>query len=91
MKRSDKIQRMWGLFGRDCEHTCRECNHLKKYEQGRVFNKCECYGISSCESTDFPVSFFACGLFNKPYDGEPVYLQKFPRKKEIFEQEETLF
>ena len=69
-----KIYVMYKLFGQ-CDNKdarCIECNHLTSYTAGRKWYKCECYGTSSSEATDWRFSCHACGLFNQHYGGKPV-------------------
>lgn len=50
----------WGL-------TCKDCAHLKRYEyHGRVYYKCELYGQSHSEASDWRLSWIACGMNNMP-------------------------
>jgi len=65
-----KIDKMQALFGVTPGKKCRDCNHLK----GGVneYRKCECYGDSSSEATDWALRYDACGLWNKPYNGLPI-------------------
>lgn len=81
MKR--KIDRMHELFGTLPGQKCRDCYHLK----GGVneYRKCEVYGRSASEATDWALKYDACGLFNKPYDGDVpiVRLQRGDPKEEV--------
>lgn len=45
--------------------TCKQCCHLKKYGwRGKNYYKCEVYGISNSEATDWRLYYPACGAFN---------------------------
>lgn len=45
--------------------TCEQCCHLKKYGwRGKNYYKCEVYGISNSEATDWRLYYPACGAFN---------------------------
>lgn len=70
-----KIYKMHHIFGTCENHTCKECCHLKKITyRGKSHYKCEVYGNSQSESTDFRCSYTACGLFNQPWeDGVEIY------------------
>lgn len=75
-----KIDKMHRLFGRAWGEKCANCQHL----QGGVnqYRKCEVYGESASEATDWALKWDACGLFNKPYKGDVpiVNLNKGGRK-----------
>lgn len=63
-----KIERMRELFGSTSGEKCKTCCHL----QGGVneYRKCEVYGSSRSEATDWALSYEACGLWNKPFMGD---------------------
>lgn len=65
-----KIDWMHWRFGVTHGHKCVECDH---FSYGRyhdtILKKCEVYGRTHSEATDWKNSCLACGLFNKPYDG----------------------
>lgn len=65
-----KIDKMHYLFGISEGNKCKNCNNLEKRTWDKTYNKCSCYGISSCISTDWKISNVACGLFNKQYNGK---------------------
>ena len=84
-----KIGRMYDLFGH-CENReaiCRDCDHLKSYTANRKYYKCECYGDTSSEATDWRVGWIACGLYNKPYEGDKPVIEakKHARRKKTEE------
>lgn len=66
-----KIDLMHKMFGIGSE-KCGTCNHLKTHSANRVWFKCEVYGDTSSEATDWRKSYLSCGLFNKPYNGRPI-------------------
>ena len=63
-----KIQAMHNEYGRVNGHMCSECCNLSSYTQSRTWYKCEAYGNSSSEATDWAKRNIACGMFNKPFD-----------------------
>ena len=65
-----KIERMHDLFGVTPNEKCKSCYHLK----GGVneYRKCEIYGRSASEATDWALKYDACGMWNKPYSGGPI-------------------
>lgn len=66
MKR--KIDLMHELFGVMKGEKCRDCKHL----HGGVneYRKCLVYGNTRSEATDWALKYDACGLWNKPYEGD---------------------
>ena len=69
-----KIAAMHRRFGTK-EHLCRDCDHLigGKYHNKQYY-KCELYGVTHSEATDWRLSYQACGMYNQPVRGsfEPV-------------------
>lgn len=61
-----KIAAMHRRYGRDDKHLCKDCNHLICREYGRRYYKCEMYGLSKSDATDWRVSYQACGMYNQP-------------------------
>lgn len=63
-----KIEKMHQLFGTTPKEKCKTCSHL----HGGVndYRKCLVYGNSRSEATDWALSWDACGLWNKPYNGD---------------------
>lgn len=82
MKR--KIELMVELFGVHIPLTCcKECNHLLVFEyHDRTYRKCDVYGLSHSRATDWAGRWLACGMFNKEYDGKPVYKVRFTERPE---------
>ena len=64
-----KIELMHHYFGRG-EEQCRDCSHLQsgRYHD-RMLRKCDVYGMTHSEASDWNLSFPACGQKNKPYNG----------------------
>ena len=87
-----KIYLMYELFGcsSDKDAVCKNCDHLRKHNANRTWYKCECYGDTSSEATDWRISWTACGLFNKPYEGQKSMIEikkHYGRKKKQIEIE----
>lgn len=61
-----KIDAMHMEYGKIESHKCSECCNLSSYTQSRTWYKCEAYGNSASEATDWAKRNIACGLFNKP-------------------------
>lgn len=76
-----KIDLMHSLYGVIPSQKCKDCMHLK----GGVneYRKCEIYGQTHSEATDFRLSYTACGMFNREWDGDiPVVRMNNGVKKE---------
>ena len=79
------IETMYRLFGKSPGNYCKECNHFTGNPGS--YHKCECYGKSASEATDWNVYNIACGLFNNPYSGSPVInYKKHSGRKKLEEQ-----
>lgn len=68
---------MYAMFGK-VENVCGNCCHLKG-EKGH-HRKCEVYGISSSEATDWAISWQACGAFNLESITERNLYRVLPRQ-----------
>jgi hypothetical protein len=89
-----KIDKMHQMFGEDKDHKCKDCCHLIREEyHGRNYFKCEVYGQSNSEATDWRLSYTACGLCNRPYDGDiEIYtIRDTQRQNEPLEGQMSLF
>jgi len=76
MKR--KIEAMYERFGRS-EGKCKDCIHLKRGSWN--YPKCEVYGMTASEASDFRLKYDACGLFNKPYESDIPIIRLLDRGK----------
>lgn len=61
-----KIDLMHKLFGTIPDRKCKECDHLCSFEANRKWFKCENYGNTSSEATDWRLKWSACGLIDIP-------------------------
>ena len=89
-----KIERMHQLFGVCEEHKCKECCHFKKEKfHDKNYRKCLIYGDSHSQSTDWVGKYTACGLYNKPYEGDvEIYtIRDTQRQNEPLEGQMSLF
>ncbi|MBP5710017.1 MAG: hypothetical protein J6W84_03465 [Bacteroidales bacterium] len=80
-----KIAAMHKRFGTCGVFRCKECEHLcgGKYHD-RQYYKCELYGYTRGESTDWRLAYQACGMYNMPVDmdrWEPILEQIKHSKK----------
>ena len=85
MKSSDKIARMYSLFGVASGEVCRDCMHFERYarSQSRTIAKCKVYGVSSSEATDWNGRNEACGCFNKATEYRQLYKTWIAPKAEV--------
>ena len=68
-----KIEIMHRQFGKCDGHTCGECFNLEVFNyHGRTYRKCNVYGVSNSEGTDWAKRWLACGLFNKTWGDKPI-------------------
>lgn len=68
-----KIDRMRKLFGVCKGHTCKECsNYTRIRYRGKMLRKCQVYGLTHSEASDWTGRWAACGMYNKEYSGRPV-------------------
>lgn len=64
-----KIQAMHKRFGTCGVFRCKDCNHFKGGNyHGRSYYKCELYGMTRGEGTDWRLAWQACGAYNMPFD-----------------------
>ena len=79
-----KIQAMYERFGRYGVGACRDCCHFVtgRYHD-KILRKCDVYGLTHSEATDWAGKYAACGQFNKPYKGGPIIelLKYGPRRQ----------
>ena len=90
MNRIEKLAIMHNLYGKNTEgKICRDCSHLRK---NLTYNKCEVYGISFSEATDFGSIQIGCGLWCKETPDRDIYKGIVKNRRRNFEpQKETLF
>ena len=76
-----KIEIMYQLFGKTEGHCCRECSNLEKVRANdRPLSKCKVYGCTNSEASDWTQRYQACGMFNKPWNKEPIIRQGRQKK-----------
>ena len=71
-----KIKAMHREYGRLDGRKCGDCCNLSSYTQSRTWYKCEAYGNSRSEATDWAKRNIACGLFNIPFVYRIPLIQK---------------
>lgn len=68
-----KIDAMHKYFGVAPGEHCKGCCHcISGQYRGKNYRKCDVYGMTHSEATDWAQSWLACGLYNKPYSGERI-------------------
>lgn len=78
-----KIALMYKLFGKRYGHACRECSNLVKGRyHDRTLTKCKVYGLTHSEGSDWAGKWQACGMFNQPWDKQPVIREVRPKRKQ---------
>ena len=48
--------------------SCKDCPYLQKNVANRTHYKCQVYGVSASEATDWALSYPACGAKDKTVD-----------------------
>lgn len=92
-----KIDLMHKLFGKLSDRHCKDCQHLCSYTANRKYYKCECYGETLSEATDWRLKWTACGMIDVAvYEGCQVVkmvrlLNRKPKKTEEMEGQMSLF
>ena len=82
-----KIDKMHSMFGKTVGKKCQECDYLVSYRHhNRMVRKCEIYGDTRSEASDWAQSWDACGLIGKEWKGVPII--KTNRWKEPKEEEQ---
>lgn len=59
-----KIDLMHKLYGEIPDRKCKDCQHLCSYTANRKYYKCECYGQTASEATDWRLKWTACSLID---------------------------
>lgn len=80
-----KLELMHYLFGIADGHKCKECSNL--HGGTNNYRKCEVYGISASEATDWALSWTACGMLNKEHNGRPIVEMVKHRKRYVEEMQ----
>lgn len=58
-----KFDLMYNMFGR-ADGKCKDCKYYTSYRyRNKPYRKCEIYGVTCSEATDWKASSDACGLF----------------------------
>ena len=78
-----KIELMHEVFGMTTDAKCKECSNLLRLKwRDKSYRKCAVYGATHSDATDWCVSYTACGMFCKEYNGKNVVNLVHPDKKE---------
>ena len=81
-----KIDLMYEMFGENDTYYCSECIHFRRiYYRNKTYRKCEVYGLTHSEATDWKASNLACGLApDKTYMGKDI-VEMITRNRETNE------
>ena len=84
-----KIDAMHKEYGRLENKKCADCCNLSSYRQSKVWYKCEAYGVSNSEATDWAKKNVACGLFGVSFTEmkRTPLIQKLKRSKKQVDNE----
>lgn len=65
----NQLDRMHKHFGRNPARKCRDCcNFVRGRYPDRILQKCERYGLSHSETSDWAQRWDSCGRFNVPLE-----------------------
>ena len=68
-----KIDLMHKQFGTCQGHACKECsNFVRGRYHDMMLRKCQVYGLTHSEASDWAGKWAACGMFNQEYSGRPI-------------------
>ena len=78
MKKGRKIDAMHRFFGIG-DGYCKGCIHL--IDQPGCYKKCKVYGNTGSEAKDWAQKWPACGLKDKPYNGDRAIIEVIMHEK----------
>lgn len=82
-----KIDKMHSMFGTESGRICKDCDHLVVYRHhNRMVRKCEIYGDTRSEASDWAQSWDACGLIDREWHGIPIIKTSRWKDKKTDEQ-----
>lgn len=78
-----KIDLMHRIFGVSDGHACRECSNLVKGRyHDRILTKCNVYGLTHSEASDWAGRWQACGAFNQAINMGPIIRDVVPDRRQ---------
>lgn len=92
-----KIELMHNLYGQIEDKKCSECCHLQSGRyHNTILHKCELYGLTHSEASDWRLKYTACGMFDKETDVRNVMQKVVPDRRQIMQTrpisgQQTLF
>lgn len=89
-----KIDLMHREFGSSPGNKCKTCDHfLHGRYRSRYLSKCEVYGLTHSEASDWSGRHDACGMYNKEYNGNAIIrlVRGYPIPPDEIAGQETLF
>ena len=82
---------MHKLYGKDHAHKCGNCCCFDAYKAwDKPRRKCERYGYSHSEATDWARSWTACGMFDVPVAEDDRPVKDWTRKLTIKNEDDQL-
>lgn len=68
-----KLELMHSIFGKMEGKKCKDCcNFISDRYHDTILHKCQAYGMTHSEASDWRCKWDACGIYNQPYDGHTV-------------------
>ena len=90
MMTARKIDAMHLLYGK-AEGFCRDCPHFVEGRyHDRILFKCEAYGLTHSEATDWRKKWVSCGLRNTDLPDEPPVIDRLKRDRKRFAVSEQI-
>lgn len=78
VKKIDEMHLRFGIYLNMPPNKCKDCSNFRRYHyRGKTYSKCVVYGESNSQATDWNGRNVACGMFNKDYNGTPIYMRHF--------------
>ena len=80
-KKARKYEAMYIVYGKDPDHRCGQCSNFIRFEyRGMNLQKCNGYGLTHSEASDWRQFWAACGMYNKPFEGQRPLIECLTRK-----------
>lgn len=89
-----KIDLMYREFGRSPGNKCRDCsNFVHGRYRSRTLSKCDVYGCTHSEASDWSGRYEACGCFNREWKGNDIIrmVRGYPAPVPECDGQESLF
>ena len=89
-----KIELMYREFGKCPGNKCKTCsNFVHGRYRSRVLSKCDIYGCTHSEASDWSGRYEACGMFNKEWSGNNIIhlVSGTPKVRSEIDGQESMF